>query len=51
MKTRMLRTLNEIIAALPESERAKIEARAQELIADEMSLQDLRKTIGKTGER
>jgi hypothetical protein len=48
METRMPRTLNEIIAALPESERAKIEARAQELIAEEMSLQDLRKAIGKT---
>jgi hypothetical protein len=39
----MPRTLNEIIAALPESERAKIKARAQELIAEEMSLQDLRR--------
>ena len=44
----MPRTLNEVVAALPESERAKIEARAQELIAEEMSLRDLRKAIGKT---
>ncbi|MFZ0695325.1 MAG: XRE family transcriptional regulator [Alphaproteobacteria bacterium] len=44
----MPRTLNEVIAALPESERAKIEARARKLIAEEMSLQDLRKAIGKT---
>ena len=44
----MPRTLNEIIAALPEDERAKIEARARDLIAEEMSLQDLRKAIGKT---
>ena len=44
----MPRTLNEVVASLPEAERAKIEARARELIAEEMSLQDLRKAIGKT---
>ena len=44
----MRRTLNEFIASLPEVERVKIEARARELIAEEMSLQDLRKAIGKT---
>ena len=44
----MARTLNEIIASLPEAERAKIDARARELIAEEMSLQELRKAIGKT---
>lgn len=44
----MPRTLNEIIAALPESERRRIEARAERLIAEEMSLQDLRKAMGKT---
>ncbi len=44
----MPRTLNEVIASLPEGERAKIETRARELIAEEMSLQDLRKAIGKT---
>lgn len=44
----MPRTLNEVIASLPEAERATIEARARELIAEEMSLQDLRKAIGKT---
>lgn len=44
----MPRMLNEVIASLPEAERAKIEARARELIAEEMSLQDLRKAIGKT---
>src|ERR1700730_15387596 len=48
MEARMPRTLNEIIAALPEGEQAKIEARARELIAEETSLQDLRKAIGKT---
>jgi len=44
----MPRTLNEVIASLPGTERAKIEARARELIAEEMSLRDLRKAIGKT---
>lgn len=44
----MPRTLNEIVASLSEAERAKIDARARELIAEEMSLQDLRKAIGKT---
>lgn len=44
----MPRTLNEVIASLPETERTKIEARARELIAEEMSLQELRKAIGKT---
>lgn len=45
---RMPRNLNEVIAALPEDERARIEARARELVAEEMSLRDLRKAIGKT---
>ncbi|MSO92392.1 MAG: transcriptional regulator [Rhodospirillales bacterium] len=40
--------MNEVIAALPASERRKIEARARRLIAEEMSLQALRKAIGKT---
>src|ERR1039458_5483349 len=44
----MARTLNEIIADLPATERRKIEARAKQLIAEEMSLQDLRKAVGKT---
>ena len=44
----MARTLSEAIASLPKGERAKIETRARELIAEEMSLQDLRKAIGKT---
>jgi len=44
----MPRKLSEFIISLPEAERAKIEARAGELIAEEMSLQDLRKAIGKT---
>ena len=44
----MARTLKEVIASLPETERAKIEVRSRELIAEEMSLQALRKAIGKT---
>jgi DNA-directed RNA polymerase specialized sigma subunit len=44
----MTRTLNEVISALPAHERDKIKARAQQPIAEEMSLQDLRKAIGKT---
>jgi len=48
MEVRMARTLDQVIAKLRESERAKIEARAQELIAEEMSLQNLRRAIGKT---
>ena len=41
-------SLNDFIARLPASERRRIEARAKELIAEEMSLQDLRRTVGKT---
>jgi hypothetical protein len=48
MEVRMPRTLDQVIAKLPECERAKIEARARQLIAEEMSLRNLRKAIGKT---
>ena len=44
----MARSLGEVIAALPESERNKIKSRTEELVAEEMSLRDLRKAIGKT---
>ena len=44
----MPRTLDQVIAALPEGDRAKVETRARELIAEEMSLRELRKAIGKT---
>ena len=44
----MARTLNEVIASLPKPERTRIEARARKLIAEEMSLQELRKAVGKT---
>jgi DNA-binding XRE family transcriptional regulator len=48
MEARMPRTLKQIVASLPESEQAQIDARARDLIAEEMSLQQLRKAIGKT---
>jgi len=41
-------TLKEMMSRLPAEERRKIEARAQELIAEELTLQDLRKAMGKT---
>jgi hypothetical protein len=44
----MARTLEEIMAALPERRRAKVEARAAELIAEEQTLQDLRRAMKKT---
>ena len=43
----MVRTLNEVVDSLPRRERTKIEARAHTLIAEEMSLRDLRKAICK----
>lgn len=44
----MGRTLEQVMAGLPAKRRAKVEARAQELIAEELSLQDLRKAMNKT---
>jgi transcriptional regulator with XRE-family HTH domain len=44
----MARPLNEKIAELPAARREKVEARAAELIAEEMSLRDLRRAMGKT---
>jgi hypothetical protein len=44
----MARTLAELIAALPPPERRRVEARAAELIAEELSLRDLRKAMKKT---
>jgi transcriptional regulator with XRE-family HTH domain len=41
----MGRTINEAIDLLPPDRRAKIEARAAELIAEELSLQELRKAM------
>ena len=48
MEKPMPRSLNEVVAALPEGERAQIETRARELVAEEMSLRQLRKALGKT---
>ncbi len=42
----MARTLKEVMKSLPKARRAKVEARAAELIAEEASLQDLRKAFG-----
>ena len=44
----MARTIDEIIAILPKAECDAIAARAHELIAEEMSLQAIRKAMGKT---
>jgi hypothetical protein len=46
--TSMPRTLDEVIASLADGERKKIETRGRELIVEEMSLQDLRRAVGKT---
>jgi transcriptional regulator with XRE-family HTH domain len=40
--------LNEMMARLPGDRRRRVEARAAELIAEEMSLRDLRKAMGRT---
>ena len=44
----MGRTLDQVLAKLPAARRAKIEARVAEIIAEEKSLQDLRKAMNKT---
>jgi hypothetical protein len=44
----MGRTLSQDLAALPRERRQKIERRASELIAEEMSLRDLRRALGRT---
>jgi transcriptional regulator with XRE-family HTH domain len=44
----MPKALKDVIAALPKEEQEKIKARGRQLVAEEMSLQELRKTIGKT---
>lgn len=38
-----MRTLNNVIGKLPAARRQRVEARAQELIAEELTLQDIRK--------
>ena len=44
----MARSLNEMIAALPARRQAKVGARAARLIAEEQTLQDLRRAMKKT---
>jgi hypothetical protein len=44
----MGRTLDQVLAKLPAARRAKVEARVAEIIAEEKSLQDLRKAMNKT---
>ena len=41
----MGRTLNEVMAGLPKTRRRAVEKRADELIAEELSLRDLRKAL------
>jgi DNA-binding XRE family transcriptional regulator len=43
----MGRTLNDVVAALPEARRARVEARARELIEEVESLSELRRMAGK----
>ena len=44
----MALTLKDFIATLPQAEQRKIKARAKQVIAEEMSLREMRKAIGKT---
>lgn len=44
----MARTLSQKIARLPAKRHAQVKARAAELIAEELSLQDLRKAMNRT---
>ena len=44
----MGKALSEILAKLPEARRQRIQTRAAELIAEEMTLRELRKAMGKT---
>lgn len=44
----MARTLNEKLAQLPRERRERIETHASELIAEEMSLRELRRALGRT---
>ena len=44
----MAKTLNEMLAELPPERRSRVHARTQELIAEEMTLSELRKVMGKT---
>lgn len=48
MEENMGRTLAEMMRNVPPERRKKIERRAAELIADEMSLRELRRAMGRT---
>jgi DNA-directed RNA polymerase specialized sigma subunit len=45
-----MKTLNDVIGALPETERLMIDARATALIAEEKTLRDMRKALDLTQE-
>ena len=47
----MGRSLEEMLAALPAKRRRSVEKRGQELIAEEMTLRELRKALGATQEQ
>jgi hypothetical protein len=44
----MGRNLDDVLAAMPKERRAKIAARAAEIMAEELSLRDLRKAMNRT---
>src|SRR3984893_1085756 len=46
-----MRTLNNVIGKLPPARQQKVETRAQELIAEELTLQDIRKAQKLTQEQ
>jgi DNA-binding XRE family transcriptional regulator len=46
-----MRALNDVLGKLPPARQRKVEARAQELIAEELTLQDLRKAQKLTQEQ
>jgi DNA-binding XRE family transcriptional regulator len=46
-----MRTLNDVLGKLPPARQRKVETRAQELIAEELTLQDLRKAQKLTQEQ
>lgn len=48
MESGMTKTLKQFVASLPENEQKKIASRTEQLIVEEMSLRDLRKSVGQT---
>lgn len=47
MRSEMATTLKDALGRLPAERRRRVELRAQELIAEEMSLRELRKAMNK----